>query len=292
MEDMLAASRGNTSWHPPLETDDDDHYLAAYGRSTSRNYPKTFGRQVERVPFDDLLSTEGSRSGSAESANANGALMNFGGQPPAAQTLYGGIHSRGPLLSPSYSSNDSRGVSRPWWGSTEPLTINKHNSSQNTPLTGDSHVSAIGRRSASSLGFGGSASSNGHRLGPGSSGETLLPRGNRSTSIPEPPRPIHKLSGRSRCSTPPTFVGHSSSLEYGRQRTQQLEEKRNQQDRANKSFFQVILARIRASRRPSNASILKAYSQCTMLESEESIPSRTSSYMYSPSLLNPPLSMS
>ena len=292
MENILVASRRDTSWHPPLEADDDEHYLAAYGRSTSSNYPKPSGSQGERRPFDDLLSINVSRSGSAKSVDANGALVDFGSRPPVAQTLYGSSHPRGPLLFPSYSSNDSHGSSRPWWGNTEPLNINKRNSPQKPSFTADSHVSAIGRRSASSLGFGGSSSSHGH-LGPGSSGEALLPRGNRSTSIPEPPRPIHKLSGRRHYSTPPTaFVARNSSLEDGTQRIQQHQEERNQEDRTNKSLSQVILARIRASRRSSNASTVKAYSQCTTLESEESAPSRTSSYMYSPSLLNPPISMS
>lgn len=291
MEDILAVSRCNTSWRPPLEADDDEHYLAGHGRSMSSNYPKTSGSQGERGLSDDLLLIKGGRSGSAESPDANGGLLAFRGQPPVAQTLHGSIHSRGPLLSPSYS-NDSHGDSRPWWGHTEPLNINKRNSSQNPPLTGDSHVSAIGRRSASSLGFGGSSSSHGH-LGPGSSGETLLPRGNRSTSIPEP-RPIHKVSGRRHNSTPPTaFVGRDSSLEYGTQRIQHYQEEQNQQDRANKSLSQVILARIRASRRLSTSSTVKAYSQCTTTtESEESAASRAPSYMYSPSLLNPPISMS
>jgi hypothetical protein len=284
MEDILAVSRCNTSWRPPLETDDDEHYLAQYGRS---NYPKTSGSQGVRGLSDDLLSIKGGgRSGSAESADANGALLAFGGQP---QALHGSTHSRGPLLFPSHSSNDSHGNSRPWWGHTEPLNINKHNSPQRLPPTVDSHVSAIGRRSASSLGFGGSSSSHGHR-GPGSSGETLLPRGNRSASIPEP-RPVHKLSGRRYHSTPPAaFVGRNSSLEYGTQRIQRHQE--GQQDLATKSISQNILARLRASRRPSTASTVKAYSQCTTIGSEESAPSRAPSYMYSPSLLNPPISMS
>ena len=80
--------------------------------------------------------------------------------------LFMARHSRGLLLFPSYSSSESHGLVG--------KHINKCNSSQNPPLTGDSHVSAIGRRSASSLEFGGSTSSNGH-LGPRSSRETLLP---------------------------------------------------------------------------------------------------------------------
>ena len=286
MEDILAVSRRNTSWRPPLETDDDEHYLAQYGRS---NYPKTSGGQGVRGLSDDLLSIKGGgRSGSAESVDANGTLLAFGGRP---QALHGSTHSRGPLLSPSHSSDDSHGNSRPWWGHTEPLNINKRNSPQKLPPTVDSHVSAIGRRSASSLGFGGSSSSHGHR-GPGSSGETLLPRGNRSTSIPEP-RPVHKLSGRRYYSTPPAaFVGRGSSLEYGTQRIQRHQEERDQQDPAMKSISQNILARLRASRRPSTATTVKAYSQCTTIGSEESAPSRAPSYMYSPSLLNPPISMS
>ena len=157
MEDILAVSRYNTSWRPPLEADDDEHYLAAPGRSLSSNYPKASGSQGERRPFDDLHSVIGGRNGSAESANANGASLAFRSQPPVAQTPYGSTHSRGPpLLFPSHSSNDSsHGSSRPWWG-PEPLNINKRNNSQKTPLTVDSHVSAIGRRSDSSLGVGGS----------------------------------------------------------------------------------------------------------------------------------------
>ena len=385
MEDILATSRRDTPWRPPLETDDDEHYLAAYGRSTSSpktfgsrsergplsngplfngsgrsaesadangvlvsygrstsspkypktfgsqggrgplsngsgrsaesedangalasygrstsspKYPKTYGSQGERGPFDDPLSNSGGRSGSAD---ANGALLDFGSQPPVAQTLHGSTHSSGPISLSSYSSNDSHGSSRPWWWekSTEPLNVHKRNSSQNLSPTVDSHVSAIGRRSISSLGLGGSSSSNGH-LGPGSSGETLLP-GNRHTSIPEQPKPVHKLSGRRHYSTPPTaFVGRNSSLEYGTERTpppqqqqqQQQVEEQNQRYRGNRSLSQIILARILASRRSSNASTEKAYSQCTTLESEESAPSRTSSHMYSPSLLNPPIAMS
>jgi len=296
LEDILASSRSNTSWHPPLETDDDEQYMAAYRRPTPPRFLKTSGGLGQRGPFDDPLTFNGSRSGSAESAGANGALVNFGGQPPLAQTLHGSAPSRGPILFPSYSLNDSHGNSRLLSGPTEPLNINKHISTpKKLSPTVDSHVSAIGRRSASSLGYGGSTSSNGH-LGPGSSGETLLPRGssNRSTFIPpEPPRPVHKLSGRRHYSTPPTaFIGRNSGLEDDTQRIQQQQqEEQDQQDRANKSISQVILARIRASRRSSDASTVKAYSRCTTIESEGSIASRASSY-YSPSLLNPPISMS
>ena len=299
LEDILAAPRGNNSWHPPLETDDDDSYLAAYRRRTPPKY--TSGIQGQRGPFDDPLSNGVGRSGSAESAGANGAPVNFRGQPPVRQTLHGSTQSRGPLLFPSHTSIDSLGNSRTLWGPIEPLNITKHNSTlkPSSPAV-DSHVSAIGRRSASSLGFGGSTSSNGH-LAPGSSGETLIPRAtssNRSTVIPEPPKPVHKLSGRGHYSTPPTaFVQRNASLEHGTQRIQQEQEReeqeeRDQLERGNKSLSQVILARIRASRRSSNGSSVKAYSQCTTLESEGSAPSRTSSHMYSPSLLNPPISMS
>ena len=95
------------------------------------------------------------------------------------------------------------------------------------------------------------------------SGETLLARGssNRSTVIPEPLRLVHKLIHDS---TPPTaFVGRESSLEYDTQltRIRQQQEERNQQDRANKSILQVILARIRASPRTTDGSTIKAYSQ-------------------------------
>jgi len=292
----LAESRVNTSWSPPLEADDDERYLPSYGRPTPPNYSMPLGSQGRRDPFDDLPTINGGRSGSAESAGGNGPLVDFRAQPPIPTTLHGSTHSRGPFISPSYS-NDSYGYPRPLWAPTEPLNINKLNSSQKLSPTVDSHVSANGRRSASSLGHGDSTSSNGHH-GPGSSGETLLPRGssNRSTLIPEPPRLVHKLIGRRHDSTPPTaFVGRESSLEYDTQLMrieERQQEERSQQDRANKSISQVILARIRASRRTSDGSTIKAYSQCTTLESEGSAPSRTSSYMYSPSLLNPPISMS
>ena len=300
----MAASRVNTSWHPPLEADDDERYSARYGRPTLPKYPEPSSSRSERGPFDDLP-IGGGRSGSAENAAANGALAEFGVRPPVTQTLLNGsTPSRGPLSFSSHSSYDNHGGdSRPWWGPTEPLNINKRINSQKPSLTVDSHVSAIGKRSASSLGLGGSSSSHGH-LGFGSSGETLLPRGssNRSTFIPEPPKPVHKPSERRHYSTPPTaFVEGSSRLGYNN--TQRIEEQppqqeeqeeRIQEDRANKSISQVILARIRASRRSSNGSTVNAYSQCTTLESEEEeSPSRTSStHMYSPSLLNPPISMS
>lgn len=206
LEDILAASRGNTSWHPHLEADDDESYLAAYRRPTPPDYTKTSGSQGQRRPFDDPLPIGVGRSASAESAVANGAMVEFGSKPPVPQTLRGSTQSRGPLSLPSHYSHDSHGNSRPVWGPTEPLIINKLNSPRKLSPTVDSHVSAIGRRSASSLGFGGSSSSNGHR-GPRSSGETLIPRGsssNRSTFIPEPPMSVHKLSGRGHYSTPPT----------------------------------------------------------------------------------------
>ena len=78
--------------------------------------------------LDNPLSIEGGRSGSAD---ANGALMDFGGPsgpPPVAQTLYG---ARALLFPSGYSSNESHGNSRPWWGNIEPLNINKRNRSQN-----------------------------------------------------------------------------------------------------------------------------------------------------------------
>ena len=79
---------------------------------------------------------------------------------------------------------------------------------------------------------------------------------------------------------PTTFARHNSS-QNGMQRIQQ-EERNNR--RTNKSISKVILALIRASRRPSKASTVIVYSQYTTLESEESTPSWTSSYMYSSSL--------
>ena len=142
--------------------------MPAYGRSTS-NYAKTFCGQAERGPFDDLFLLKLA----VRRVRTLMVLCWISEDRPIAQTLHGSIQSSGLLLFPSYSYG--HGNSQPWWGNTELLNINKRNNSQNTPLTGNSHVPAIRRRSASSLGFGGSTSSNGH-LGPGSSVETLLPR--------------------------------------------------------------------------------------------------------------------
>ena len=216
--------------------------------------------------LDDPLSIEGGRSGSAE---ANGALMDFGGPsgpPPVAQTLYGATPSRGPLLFPSgHSSNDSYGNSRP---GGEILSLSTSISAIDLKSTGDSHVSAFGRRSASLWGF---TLSHRHHLGPGLS---ILPGGKRNTSILN--------------STPPTaFVGHNPSVECHATNTTRG---RNQQDRANKCISQVILAHIHASQRSSNASTVKEHSQCTSLKSR--LHPKHCLWMYSPSLLNPPISMS
>lgn len=265
-EDILTVSRV-TPWRPPLEADDDDHYLAM-----------TTGNQGS---LGDRLPVEGG------SADDHGPWSTSGGQPLVSPvSLPRSPNSKDGLLFASHSSNDSQGNSQPWWGNTEPLNTN---SPRQLPPSVDSHVTVVASESTSTLGFGGS-SSNGHR-GPGSSGEALLPKGNRGTSITEP-RPIHRLSGRRHYSAPPTafVLGRNSSLEYSSQRIQQYQEEQNQQDRADKSISQAIFARLRASRRSSIAPTVKAYSQCT-IESEESAPSRAPSYM-SPSLLNPPISMS
>ena len=93
----------------------------------SPNHPRTSGSQGVRGLSNDLLSIKGGGgSGTAESADANGALLAFGGQP---QTLHGiqGVHY---YYFPATLSNDSHGNSRSWWGHTEPLNINKLNNSQ------------------------------------------------------------------------------------------------------------------------------------------------------------------
>ncbi|KAF8808454.1 hypothetical protein BYT27DRAFT_7255565 [Phlegmacium glaucopus] len=294
MDGFFAVSH-NTPWRPPLEEDDQERYSAAYGRTMSQNprIPASQGHGGAGF-FGDRISVEDGGGGSVESVDASGALLvnsaPFGSQPrmpPVGQTLHGSTNSRGPSTSHSYSSNGSHDTSRPWWSNTEPLNINKRNS-QPPPRTVDSHVSAVGSRSTSSLGLGGGSFSIGYHS-PGSSGEALIPRGNtRTTSIIEP-RPIHNLDGRR---PPPTafLLRHVSSLKYGAQKVQQHQEEQKeeqkQQDRADKSISQAILARIRASRAPST---VKAYSQSTTIRSEES--SRAPSYTYSPSLLNPPISI-
>lgn len=290
-EDILAVSR-NTSWRRPLDGDDDEHdFAAAYGRPISPIYRNTSGRQGqgEGQSLGDHLSVG---SSSAENVDANGTLMMkpaFGGQPlmpSLAQTLHGSTNSQGPLISPIYSSNSGRlDTSQPWRSNIQPLSINKRKSSQQLPLSVDSHVTAIGSRSGSSLQLGGGSSSNGH----GSSGKVLLARGNTKRISIATPSPIHRLSGRRHHSTPPSAFasGRDSSLEYGAQRIQQHRKERKQQDQR---ISQIILARLHASRRPSTSPTVKAYSQCTTIRSEASASSRAPSYTYSHSLLNPPVS--
>jgi hypothetical protein len=267
-EDIFAVTR-NPSWHPPLEADDDEHYLATYDHP---NYIRTSDDRGERIGDDPF------------SADANVPWPVFRGQPLVLPLVQRSTNSEGPLLSSSRSSNHSHDSLR---GNTEPLNIKKPNSSQQLPLAVDSHVTAIRSRSASSLGFGGSSSSNAH-LGPGSSGEALLARVDTRTSISEL-RPIHRLSGRRHHSTPPTAFVADPSPEHVVQRIQQYQEELRQQDRADKTISQVILARLRASRRPSVTPTVQTYSQFTAIGSEES---RAPSYLYSPSLLNPPVSIS
>ena len=281
----------NASWRPPLQGENDEHYLAAYGRSRFPNYPKTSFGQGGGF-FDGRPSIKGGGSGSAESAEVHGTWPMkpaFAGQPPmspVAQTLHRPTNSMDPLMVPNYSFND--GNSQPWWGNTEPLSINKRSISQQLPDTVDSDISVIGSRSASSLGLSSRGSpSNGHH-GPRSSGEELLSSGNTWRTIINP-RPIHLLNGRRHCSTPPAAFAlrSDSSHKYSMPRIQQYREERKQEDRADKTISQVILARLRASRRPNT---VNAYSHGPTIRSEELTPSRAPSYM-SPSLLNPPISV-
>jgi len=112
------------------------------------SYPRSLGSQGhdEGRFFGDHLSAEG--SGSAESADANDAsLMKiaFGGQPllpPVSQTLHGPKNFKGPSKYPSHFSDHGHDTSRPLWGNTEPLNINKRNTSKQRPLSADSHISA------------------------------------------------------------------------------------------------------------------------------------------------------
>jgi len=167
--------------------------------------------------------------------------------------------------SPNYPSD--HGNLRPWWANTQPLNVNKRV---------DPYVSAR------STGSGGGSSGDF-----GSSGETPLLGGKtRRYSITEP-RPVHKPSGNH--PAPPTgfALGRDSSLEYATQRIQEHQEKERQQDRADQTISQIILARLR---RQSTTTTVKS-SQSTTIRSEESGSSRTRSHTYSPSLLNPPMSI-
>ena len=250
---IFAVSR-NASWHSPLEADDDDHYLAPYGPS-----PHDDGRF-----FGDHLSVE--ENGSAESAGTNGGplMTAFGGHPPLpplAQILH---NSRRPSISPNYPSD--RGNLRPWWANTEPLNVNKRV---------DPHVSAR------STGSGGDSSRDF-----GSSGETPLLGGKTRRYPITEPRPVHKPSGSKNYPATPTgfALGRDSSLEYATQRIQEHQENERQQDRADQSISQIILARVR---RQSTTTVKS--SQSTTIRSEESDLSRARSHIYSPSLLNPPM---
>jgi len=256
---IFAVSR-NSSWHSPLEGDDDD-YLPSYGPGTHQGHDD--GRF-----FGDHLSVEDNDS--AESAGVNGEplMTAFGGQPPSPPLPQVLRHSRHPSISPDYPPDN--GNLRPWWANTEPLNATKRV---------DPHVSARGT---------GDDSSNEH-YDFESSAETPLLGGKtrRKYSITEP-RPVHTLSGRKHYSTSPTGFasGRDSSLEFATQRIQEHQEKQTRQDRADQTISQIILARLR---RLSTATTVKSSSQYTTNKSEESLDSSRPQHVYSPSLLNPPI---
>ena len=160
------------------------------------------------------------------------------------------INFRDPSILPPRSSHDGYyGSSRPWWFPAQPPSSDQRNNPQQLPPIVDLHVSAIGSRSVSSSVLGGSSSSSDDHT----PGETPLP-----TSIPL----IHRPSGRSHYSTSPT-PSRDSSL-----RIQQEQEKH---DRFNNRISQAIMARLRASQRPSATTApVRAYSHCTTIGSEVS----------------------
>ena len=157
---------------------------------------------------------------------------------------YGASMSPDPSISLPHSSHD--GSLRPWWF---PANSDQRTNPQRLPPTVDSHISAAGSRSASSSVLGGGGSSSNVRHMPG---ETPLP-----ISIPLTYRP----SRRSDYFTLPT-PSRDSSI--------QIQEEQEKHDRSNNRISHAIMARLRASRRPSATTPIRAYSHSTAIGSEVS----------------------
>ncbi|KIM38040.1 hypothetical protein M413DRAFT_30449 [Hebeloma cylindrosporum] len=282
MENILALAR-EVSWRRPVDGEDDDSIIGGFGGSLPPHQNGTLGRRSHsgEGAFDgyggagDQIPTEPGGQGSAESSNAGMAPPlhpTFGGQPymPGyVQTNHGPVAQPNSSL-PRYASATGPDSSQTWLG-ISPQAYYENSGGQN-------HISP--GRSAVSLTLAGS-SSGGHGS---SSGEGSKAKPHLRVSLTGP-RPIPpSADGRRHSSAPPTaFMGaRESFFDHERQRHTE------QSDRGSVRSF---LSRLRNGRRTSTQSLSTIRGVRPARGSKESLISHEPSNQYSPSLLNPPITI-
>jgi hypothetical protein len=287
MENILALAR-EVSLRRPVDGEDDDSVIGGYGGSHSPFPNRPLGRPSPSREGSggfggagDQLLAEGGRHGSAESSNPGMAPplhAAFGGQPYIPG--YGQTTHHRPVGQPdpnfsryaSVGGQDSPQTSR----GINPRTYYERSGGQNHPSSG-------GSRSAISLTLAGS-SSGGHGS---SSGESSRAKPHTRVS-PGGSRPIPpSIDAHRHSSTPPAaFMGGVREPSFDHERQQQPE----QSDKASAKSF---LSRLRNSRRTSLQSLatVRGGRAHATQGSMESLMSPEPSNLYSPSLLNPPVTI-
>ena len=285
MENILALAR-EVSLRRPVDGEDDDSVIGGFGGSHSPFRNRPLGRPSPSGEgssgfggADDQLLAGGGRHGSAESSNP--------GMVPPLNPAFGGQ----PYM-PSYGQSTLRPVGQPDPKFSRYASVAGPDSSQTSrginprayyESSGrQNHLPPGGSRSAISLTLAGS-SSGGHGSSSGESSRVNPHRVSPTGSRPIPP----SIDGHRHSSAPPAaFMGGVREPSFDHERQQQPE----QSDKASARSF---LGRLRNGRRTSLqslATIRGGRAQATQ-GSMESLMSPEPSNLYSPSLLNPPITI-
>ncbi|CAA7268643.1 unnamed protein product [Cyclocybe aegerita] len=283
--DNILAVTQSPFWRPPLDGDDDDSSLETYSRAQSPHHRKTSdsqGHDSGGGSVGDHLSGEGG-FGSAESANigmAPAMATTFGGS--AYMPGFGAELPRPPNPAANPQSLPDQAAQQVWWGSNEPQAF--YPSSRTSTI--NRHISIGGSRSATSLTLVPGGSSAGEHS---SSGEGLL-RGNTKRNSVSGPRPMPGQEGRRHRSTPPSAFLGTRDVHVDLERQQQ----QPQADQSDKLSVKSILSRLRGGRKSSLQSIVTV--KASTRQSDEPVMAMTmaaapASNVYSPSLLNPPITL-
>jgi len=278
MENILALAR-EVSMRRPVDGEDDS-FIGGYGGSLSLQPDKPLGRGSHSGEggFDGFGGAGDQRS--AEGGSAEGP--NTGMDPPLHPTFGGQPYMPGysqaphrpvgqPNLNlPRYSSVAGPDSSQFWWGTNDPQAYYESSGPQNQLYPGRNRSAVSVTPPGSSTGGDGS-----------SSGEGLRAKPQVRVSLAGP-RPIAP-SNEGHRSAPPTAIKavREPALDYERQ---------HHPEQSDKASF---LSRLRSGRRTSNQSLATdrgSRSQATP-GSKESLISPEPSNLYSPSLLNPPITI-
>ena len=261
MENILALAR-EVSMRRPVDGEDDS-FIGGYGDSLSPQRDNSLGRRSHsgEGAFDGFGGVGDPRSAEGGSAEGPNISMDaplhptFGGQPymPAYSQAPHRPAGQPNLNLPRYSSVAGPDSSQFWWGINDPQAYYEGSGGQN-------HLDGGTGRSAVSLTLASSSS------------------GGDGSSSGEGPR-----------AKPPYVRGHGSAPSTANKAVQDYEHQHHpeQSDKAN------FMSRLRSGRRTSNqtlATVRGSRSQATP-GSRESLTSPELSNLYSPSLLNPPITI-